>query len=219
MPFVHLFREGRGAVTLLLWVVNFMNLLILYSLSNWLPTVVTGMGYSQNAARARRHDAAGRRHDRHLRPRLADRARAASCPMLAVTFAVATVSIALIGQPGLSLTLLSVIVFVAGWCIVGGQPGLNALAATLLPDLPARSTGVGAGLGVGRIGAIVGPYVGGVLLAQQWTAQQLFWAAAVPAGISTIVLFALLKVLGADMGRRSGGGERTAMAEPAPLAH
>ena len=109
--------------------------------------------------------------------------------------------------------------FVAGWCIVGGQPGLNTLAATYYPTA-ARSTGVGAALGVGRLGAIIGPYVGGVLQAQQWQAQQLFWAAAAPAAISTIVLFVLLNVIGSDLGRRTGGGERTAGApEPAPLAH
>jgi len=50
VPLMHLFTEGRSTVTLLLWVVYFMNLLILYSLSNWIPTVFTGMGYSQNAA-------------------------------------------------------------------------------------------------------------------------------------------------------------------------
>ena len=88
-------------------------------------------------------------------------------------------SIALIGQPGLTLTALGVIVFVAGWCVVGGQPAINALSATFYPTY-LRSTGVGAGLGVGRTGAIIGPYLGGVLLAQQWTPQQLFWAAAVP---------------------------------------
>ena len=90
------------------------------------------------------------------------------------------VSIALIGQPGLTLTALGVIVFVAGWCVVGGQPAINALSATFYPTY-LRSTGVGAGLGVGRTGAIIGPYLGGVLLAQQWTPQQLFWVAAVPA--------------------------------------
>ena len=48
-------------------------------------------------------------------------------------FAVAVVSIALIGHPGISLTVLSVIVFIAGWCVVGGQPGLNALSASYYP--------------------------------------------------------------------------------------
>ena len=135
------------------------------------------------------------------------------------SFAIATVTIAVIGQPGLSLAALFIIVFVAGWCIVGGQPGLNTLAASYYPTA-ARSTGVGAALGVGRLGAIIGPYVGGVLQAQQWQAQQLFWAAAVPAGVSTIVLFILFNVLGGDLGRRTGDGARSAAApEPAPLAH
>ena len=85
-------------------------------------------------------------------------------PTLGLTFALATVSIALIGQPGLTLTALGVIVFVAGWCVVGGQPAINALSATFYPTY-LRSTGVGAGLGVGRTGAIIGPYLGGILLA------------------------------------------------------
>jgi predicted MFS family arabinose efflux permease len=38
------------------------------------------------------------------------------------------------------------------------------------------------------MGAIVGPYVGGMLLARQWGPQQLFLAAAVPALISTITM-------------------------------
>src|SRR5688572_24246039 len=111
--------------------------------------------------------------------------------MLIATFAVATVSIAFIGSPGISLALLFVIVFVAGWCVVGGQPGINAFAATFYPTY-LRSTGVGFGLGVGRIGAIVGPLIGGSLMAAKWTPQQLFWAASLPALISTLTLIALL---------------------------
>ena len=42
------------------------------------------------------------------------------------------------------LTLLSVVVFIAGWCVVGGQPGLNALSASYYPTY-LRATGVGAG--------------------------------------------------------------------------
>ena len=51
--------------------------------------------------------------------------------------------------------------------MIGGQPGINALSATYYPTY-LRSTGVGWGLGVGRIGAIVGPYLGGMLLGRQW---------------------------------------------------
>ena len=100
------------------------------------------------------------------------------------------------------------IVFIAGWCVVGGQPGINALSATFYPTY-LRSTGVGAGLGVGRTGAIVGPYIGGVLLAQQWTSQQLFWAAAVPALVSTAVILTLRVVMRLPVAARAA----------APVAH
>jgi AAHS family 4-hydroxybenzoate transporter-like MFS transporter len=111
--------------------------------------------------------------------------------MLTATFAVATASIALIGQPGISLALLNVIVFVAGWAIIGGQPGINALSATFYPTY-LRSTGVGWGLGIGRIGAIVGPYLGGTLLGLNWGPRELFLAAAVPALVSTITMIAMI---------------------------
>ena len=219
VPVIYLFTEGRSTVTLLLWVVYFMNLLILYSLSNWIPTVFTGMGYSQNAAllAGTLLQVGGTLGAYGLAWAIA---RRGFLPVLVVTFLLATISVALIGQPGLGFATVSVIVFVAGWCIVGGQPGLNTLAATYYPTA-ARSTGVGAALGVGRLGAIIGPYAGGVLLAQQWQAQQLFWVAAVPAAITTIVLAVLLSIIGTNLGRRAGGGERTAAGapEPAPLAH
>ena len=218
VPLMHLFSEGRSTVTLLLWVVYFMNLLILYSLSNWIPTVFTGMGYTQNAAllAGTLLQVGGTLGAYGLAWAIA---RRGFLPTLVVTFLLATISVALIGQPGLGFATVLLIVFVAGWCIVGGQPGLNTLAATYYPT-EARSTGLGAALGVGRLGAIIGPYIGGVLQAQQWAPQQLFWAAAVPSLVTTVVLFVLLAIIGGDLGRRAGGGARTAGApEPAPLAH
>ena len=63
------------------------------------------------------------------------------------------------------------------------------LSATYYPtDL--RATGIGAGLGIGRIGAIIGPVVGGVLMSQHLPSQKLFLVAAVPA---------------LDFGHRDGG--------------
>jgi AAHS family 4-hydroxybenzoate transporter-like MFS transporter len=104
------------------------------------------------------------------------------------------VNIALIGQPGLSLAMLFVVVFLAGLGVVGGQSAVNALAATLYPtDL--RSSGIGAGLGVGRSGSIVGPQLAGILIGLHWTSHQLFLAAAVPALISALVMIAMRWVI------------------------
>ncbi len=66
VPAMHLFREGRALGTVLLWVINFMNIFNLYVLSGWLPTVADAAGISDADRRARRHDAAGRRDARHV---------------------------------------------------------------------------------------------------------------------------------------------------------
>jgi MFS transporter, AAHS family, 4-hydroxybenzoate transporter len=46
VPAKHLFSEGRAKTTILLWVINFMNIYNLYLLAGWLPTVITQLGYS-----------------------------------------------------------------------------------------------------------------------------------------------------------------------------
>ena len=38
MPVANLFRNGMATGTLLLWAINFMNLLCAYFLANWLPS-------------------------------------------------------------------------------------------------------------------------------------------------------------------------------------
>jgi AAHS family 4-hydroxybenzoate transporter-like MFS transporter len=208
VPFWHLFREGRAGFTVLLWAVNFMNILMLYSLSNWLPTLVTGMGYDQQTAVlvGTLLQVGGTIGTFGLAWIIA---RRGFTTVLGITFAVAVVSIGFIGQPGISLTVLCVVVFIAGWCVVGGQPGLNALSASYYPTY-LRATGVGAGLGVGRLGAIVGPYIGGVLIGRQWGSEELFYAAAVPAVIATVVMVVMRSVY-----KESAAARGT----PAPLAH
>src|SRR3979411_1642873 len=52
IPVLHLFKDARTPVTLLLWVVFFMSLLDLYFLSNWLPTVLNDLGASVSSAAA-----------------------------------------------------------------------------------------------------------------------------------------------------------------------
>jgi AAHS family 4-hydroxybenzoate transporter-like MFS transporter len=93
------------------------------------------------------------------------------------------------GYPAATEFLFAV-VFIAGVGVMGGQEGSNALAATFYPT-GLRSTGIGAGLGVGRLGAIVGPLVGGQLMAWQWSSRALFSAAAIPALISAQVMIAM----------------------------
>jgi len=188
IPILHLLRDGRAAGTLLLWVVNFMNVLVAYFVASWLPTVVRDAGHSTSTAvlvgtAVQVGGAIGTVVLGLVVQRLG------FAPVLSTCFAVAAACLAVIGRPGLPLPLLVAVAFVAGWGIFGGQPGVNALAATTYPtDL--RSTGIGAALGIGRFGAILGPLVAGELLRRQWTGEELFRAGAVPALVSAAAIFA-----------------------------
>lgn len=188
-PLPRLFQEGRAAGTALLWTTSFMNLLNLYFLSSWLPTVVRDAGYPLTTgvyvgATLQVGGVIGAVLLGALVRRFGFVAVPAPC------FALASLTIALIGQPALPLLLLYVVVFVAGVGVMGGQVGINALAATFYPtDL--RSTGIGAELGVGRLGAIVGPLIGGQLMAWQWNSRALFLAAAAPALVSALMMTAM----------------------------
>lgn len=155
VPILHLFHDGRFSGTLLLWVVNFMNLLNIYLLTNWMPTITRDAGLPARLGLllGALFQVGGTVGTLGL-AWMAGRFRFLT--VLTCSFAVASVSIALIGQPGLSLVLLFTVVFISGWCISGSQPAVNTVAATYYPTY-LRSTGIGAGLGVGRVGAIVGP--------------------------------------------------------------
>ena len=189
VPVVHLFSGGRGAVTILLWIVFFLNLLNLYLLASWLPTVVNAAGYSTSTAVlvGTTLQAGGSIAGFALAVIVA---RFELIPSLAVGFGVGAVCIAMIGQPGIPLGLLITVVFFAGWGIPGGQNLLNSLATNYYPTY-LRSTGVGWCLGIGRIGAIVGPLFAGEMMRRHLPNQQLFMVAGSLALIATVAVLCL----------------------------
>jgi AAHS family 4-hydroxybenzoate transporter-like MFS transporter len=196
VPWIHLFHEGRGMGTILLWIINFMNLLNLYFLASWLPTVANQAGYGigTSVLVGTMEQLAGMIGGFTLGLLVQ---RWGFVRVLTTCFTVGCINIALIGQPGISLAMLFTVVFLAGFGVVGGQTAVNALSATYYPtDL--RATGIGAGLGIGRIGAIIGPVVGGVLMSQHLPSQKLFLVAAVPASVSAVVMVAMHWVLKAQ---------------------
>jgi len=189
VPAIHLFREGRALATVLLWVVNFMNIYNLYFLSSWVPTFMRDFGYSASTASlvGATLQLGGTLGTFWLTWFIT---RWGFVPVLTTAFLVATASVAVIGHPSLSLWAIYIVVFIAGSCIIGGQPTVNALSGSYYPTY-LRSTGIGWGLGVGRAGAIVGPVLAGQLMAMKWSTEDIFYAAAIPALISALVMFSL----------------------------
>ncbi len=186
-----LFMQGRARVTPILWIMFFMTLLNLYFLQSWLPTVMNDAGIKVETAImiTTLFQIAGVAGTITL-GRLMDRHNKIAFKILAAAYFGGAISILLIGESGVSIALLICTVSAAGFCIVGGQTASNALAADYYPT-SIRSTGVGWCLGIGRIGAIVGPILGGILLAMGGGARRVFWVAAIPAVIGTMAALAV----------------------------
>lgn len=188
VPMARLFREGRAVGTTLLWVVNFLNIMNLYFLAQWAPAVFRDAGFSQTRAiwvgtTLQLGGVVGTLALGWLISLFG------YVRVLTVSFAAGSLAVALMGQ-SLSLVLLFAVIFVAGFCIVGGQGALNALAAAFYPtDL--RATGIGYALGMGRIGGIAGQPIAGALRDMGWLAPKLFLTAAAPAAVTAAAVFSL----------------------------
>src|SRR5258706_349717 len=156
IPMIALFRDGRTPTTLLLWLSYAMNLFVLTFIASWMPTflrVFAGVELKQAGAIAALFSLGGIVSplllgyfiDRHGATRV-----------LAANYLAAGVSIILIGLWSGDAMLAAIGVFCAGLFVIGGQGGINALAAMLYPT-EMRATGVGWALGAGRLASVVGP--------------------------------------------------------------
>jgi MFS transporter, AAHS family, 4-hydroxybenzoate transporter len=99
--------------------------------------------------------------------------------------------------------LLTSAVTLAGFGIIGCQGVLNAAAGLIYP-VSCRPTGVGAALGVGRIGSLSGPIVGGFVLEQGWQTQHSFFVPMVPLALA-IVATTILIMRKVDIRKESSG--------------
>jgi AAHS family 4-hydroxybenzoate transporter-like MFS transporter len=190
---LHLFRDGRAMKTLLLWVAFFMSLLMIYFLMSWLPLALKQAGASiTSALTASVFLNLGGAIGGIVLGRLIDRLDAAA--VLCAGYVVAGVSTALIGQVESHVVILMSCVFVAGFFTIGGQTAMNALTASIYPT-QARATGLGTALAVGRIGSVIGPVVGGLLMAAMVTTEKLFLLSALPAVIACVALLVLRVLL------------------------
>ena len=178
-PVVALFRNGRAAVTPLLWTAYFMNLLVLYSVVSWMPSLLRAFGFT-NATGVLAITLFGLggivgslSQGWFLRRFRAHR-------VLIVEFTIFILFTLMLATVKLDLILVAAASFTIGWVINGAQSGLNVYSSTIYPTL-VRSTGVGWGLGIGRIGSIVGPLLAGWALLAGWTSREIFAAGAVPA--------------------------------------
>lgn len=184
-PVKQLFDAPFRAGTLLLWCVFFMSLLIIYLMTNWLPTLVHASGLSlAAAARIGVFYQVGGTLGALVIGRLMDRFSATG--VLSLAYASGAVFLALTGF--VQGDMLAVTVTGIGFCISGSQIGANAFAARFYPTSN-RVTGLSWALGVGRLGSVCGALCGGALLAANIRFSLLFLIVAVPAVIAAAAIY------------------------------
>ncbi|HXQ27020.1 MAG TPA: MFS transporter [Candidatus Acidoferrales bacterium] len=186
VPVKHLFTEGRAAGTILLWIPNFMNLLILYFINGWLPALLKESGMSASAgATATAFISFGGIFACLFEGTLMDLYGAYR--ILLIEFGFATLFLGALAFVSRSFPLALAVTFATGFLVIGAQSGMNALAAKFYPT-SIRSTGVGWALGVGRIGSIVGPLLGGMLLTIGWKPREILLSGALSAVFAWIAI-------------------------------
>jgi len=183
-PVQQLFTGGLAVSTILLWIAFFANLLNMYLFSYWMPTVLTLSGFKPENAifYASMFQLGGILSTALLGPMI-DKFGAPR--VLACSFASGVVFILTIGLYTLPAPWIMIPILGAGAAMIGSQLGANAMAAGLYPAR-IRSTGVGWALGIGRLGGIAGPALGGSLLAFGLPPKQIFLCACGPALIAAI---------------------------------
>jgi MFS family permease len=181
-----LVQEPYRISTFQLWAALFLAFATLYFMLNWIPKLATNAGLSLSAAIY-----AGTVFNLGAIVGIPMQGYCSSRFGLKKTIGTILIFTA--------LTMLSfgffvnspyvlVIFFLMGFGVQGGFVGLYAVAASMYPTY-IRTTGVGWAIGAGRLGGIIGPILGGLLVAWGLDMTQSFWVFAIPSALAGLMTF------------------------------
>ena len=161
-PILMLFSKGYALQTILMWIIYFCSLMNLFLFAYWMPTVLNLIGFTppQAVFASSMRDFGAIFAVLYL-GYLIDRVGPERS--LAFHYAAGAVFIGLIALVALPYAVLLVTTFLAGLTIIGSQTGLNGTCGKLYPARM-RTSGLGWALGIGRLGGIAAPILGGYLL-------------------------------------------------------
>jgi AAHS family 4-hydroxybenzoate transporter-like MFS transporter len=111
---------------------------------------------------------------------------------IAILFVIAVPVVGSIGYAGLTSTgALIAATFFAGFIVLGIQSGINVVGAMIYPT-SLRANGSGWQLGIGRLGAIIGPLLGALFVGLP--VPQLYMWSAIPFAVGAVVCFIIYKL-------------------------
>jgi AAHS family benzoate transporter-like MFS transporter len=200
-----LFTPSVRMTTVLFWIASFAGLLLVYGVNTWLPTMMRGSGYNLGSAISfllviNLGGIAGML----VAGRLADRFGAR--PVAIIWFALTACGVGLLAVH-MPLVVTYVVVFLTGAWLFSAQTLIYAAVGAYYPAA-SRATALGWVSGVGRTGAVFGPWLGGILVAGGL--NSLGFVVFAIAGLLGAVMVALVRRNGA-ITTETGPAERTSV--------
>lgn len=182
---IALFKNKLALSTILFWIIFFCCLLMIFGLNTWLPNMMIAAGYGLTSSLV-------------FLIALQSGSIIGSLIFgtLADKFGFKRVLIPLAISGAIALTLLGLggnqvwiffLVMIAGAASIGSQNMAQAYVSSYYPAV-IRSTALGMASGFGRIGGMLGPIMGGVLLSMTLPNVMNFVAFAIPGAIVAIAL-------------------------------
>ncbi|KWF32769.1 4-hydroxybenzoate transporter [Burkholderia diffusa] len=172
--------------TLTLWCTFWINLLVVYLVTNWLPSLFRDAGFDlAQAAIVTAMFQLGGTVGAILLGRAMDRFNPYA--VLVAAYLVAMLCVSIVAWRYDDLTSLCIGIFGIGFGVAGSQTGANALAADFYPT-SSRVTGVSWALGVGRLGAIAGSFIGALVMASAMGLSGVFTLLIAPIACAAVAI-------------------------------
>ncbi|MBE6184643.1 MAG: aromatic acid/H+ symport family MFS transporter [Bacillus sp. (in: Bacteria)] len=185
IPFIGLFQNKLALTTIIFCIVYFMGLLMIYGLNTWLPKLMETAGYPLISSLGfALFLNGGALLGTIVIGVLAD--RKGSKVLITCLYVLGAICLALLSIKS-NVFFLYLLIALAGVCTMGTQSLLNAFVSQYYPE-NVRSTGIGLANGVGRLGGMVGPTLGGILLSMKAPIGMCFIAFSIPGFIAALAL-------------------------------
>ena len=189
-PVVALFQGGLLPLTVMVWLAYFMGFMVNQMLSSWSTTIlnhVAGIPLKQVALLMSVRTFAGILGTATVGMIMDRFGPGRTLPLF---YAAAAVLTGILGFIDLGSTAALIVFTLLGYATNCGNAGLNAQAAMTYPSR-IRVTGIAWGSGAGRIGGMLGPVLGGALLAGSSDVTAIYICAALPEFIAGVALYFL----------------------------
>lgn len=213
-PILELLSERYVFGTFMIWLAYFMCLVVLYLISNWLPLLFTGSGYSMRESAITSSmfqfgGAGGMVIGGWLMDKVSSGRVFSAARAVALFFTLTAVAMLLVGKSMGHGPWLMVALIAGGAVLFASSSSMSSLTALFYPTT-SRVTGVAWMFGLGRFGAVAGTFAGAFLLSTGWSFTAVFSMLAIPSMVAALALMAL--------GRHEARAERqSSMTSPAVM--